>query len=58
MANNKKEIINSISWSVAEELMTKVMESIISIILARLLYPRDYGLISLIQIFISISSIL
>lgn len=55
---NNKKLINNISWSVAEKMMTEVVNTIITILLARFLMPEDYGVVSLVQVFISISTIL
>lgn len=51
------KILSGLSWSFAEKIMTDFMEALISIVLARLLLPEDYGLVSLVQIFITITSI-
>lgn len=53
---NNKIILNGISWILSEKLLTEIVESIIAIFLARLLIPKDYGLVALIQIFINVSS--
>lgn len=54
---DNKKVIKNISWSFAEKLLTDGMNAIVSIVLARLLLPDDYGLVSLVQVFITISSI-
>lgn len=54
---DSKTITHGISWSFAEKLLTEFVSSIIAIVLARLLLPEDYGLVSIVQIFISITSI-
>ena len=45
----------SIAWSALERLSVQVLQFLISIILARLVYPSEFGLIALLSIFISIA---
>lgn len=53
----KTKILSGLLWKFAERIGAQGVGFIVSIILARLLSPEDYGLISLITIFISISSV-
>lgn len=53
----KKKIIYGLFWKFAERIGSQGIGFIVSIILARLLYPEDYGLIALISIFLSVSSV-
>lgn len=56
--NNKRTlIISSLVWKFLENIGVQGMQFIVQIILARLLIPEDYGIISIIMIFISISNI-
>lgn len=55
--NSSKKIVSGISWSFAEKILTDLISTIITIVLARLLLPEDYGLVALVTIFINISSI-
>lgn len=60
MANEKiglKKIASGVSWSFAEKVLTDVVSLVVTIVLARLLYPEEYGLVALVQIFVNISSI-
>lgn len=52
-----KKVVSGVSWSFAEKVLTDVASLIITIVLARLLYPKEYGLVAMIQIFVNISSI-
>ena len=45
----------SIVWSALERFSVQVLQFLISIILARLVYPSEFGLIALLSIFISIA---
>lgn len=51
----KKKVINGTSWSLAEKMMTEMVNLIITVILSRLILPEAYGTIALIQVFISVS---
>lgn len=54
----KVEIIKSLFWKLTERTGVQIINMIISVILARLLVPADYGIISLTGVFISISNVL
>ncbi len=50
--NNK--IISNLIWRFAERFGAQMISFVVSIVLARLLLPEDYGLVALIQVFIVI----
>lgn len=50
-------ILNSLFWKFLERIGTQGIQFVISIILARLLLPEEYGLIGLITIFIAIANV-
>jgi O-antigen/teichoic acid export membrane protein len=54
---NKTQVISSLIWKLAERGGTQGISFIVSIILARLLSPEDYGIIALITIFIAIANV-
>ena len=49
-----KKIANGLSWSFFEKILTEAIVFIITVVLSRILLPDDYGVISLISIFITI----
>lgn len=53
----KDKSIKGISWSFVEQILTRGVNFVIGIILARLLSPTDYGLVGMIAVFIAISQI-
>ncbi|MBN2403129.1 MAG: MOP flippase family protein [Spirochaetes bacterium] len=53
--NLKKSTINALSWSFIETIGMQTVQFIISIILARLLLPAQFGLIGMLTIFIAVS---
>lgn len=50
----KKKTISGIAWKFAESSLNQIVQFILSIILARLLVPEDYGIIALVTVFITI----
>ncbi len=56
MSNNsiKKKTLTNLFWSFAERCGAQGVAFIVSIILARLLTPEDYGIIALVTVFITI----
>ncbi len=56
--NLKKKAVQGAAWSATDNVLKYVVNFVISIILARLLNPEDYGLIGLIAIFTAICTAL
>lgn len=54
--NVKNKVISSLGWKLLERLFVQGVQFVIQIILARLLFPSDYGVIAIINIFISIAN--
>ena len=55
MSNLKKQTINGLIWSSIERFSVQGVQFVLGIILARILFPSDYGLIGMVAIFMSIS---
>ena len=53
----KNKTVKGVSWSFVEQVLTRGVNFVIGIILARLLSPTDYGLVGMFGIFIAISQI-
>lgn len=53
----KKQTISGLVWKFAERIGAQATSLVVSIVLARLLMPEDYGAIALITIFISICDV-
>ena len=56
--NLKTKAIKGVAWSATDNVLKYVVNFLITIILARLLSPEDYGLIGLISIFSAICTAL
>lgn len=54
--NLKKKTITAILWSGFEKIGSQITQFVISIIIARILFPRDYGLIGMLAIFFVVSN--
>lgn len=53
----QNEIAKNMFWSFAEKCSAQIVSTIVGIVLARMLSPEDYGIISMVMIFISICNI-
>ena len=58
MSMNSKSVINSMLWKLLEQFSSQIVSFIISIILARLLMPSDYGIIAIILVFINLAKVI
>lgn len=54
---NIKKIIGGLGWSFGERILAQGVSFLVSIILARLLAPSEFGIISLILVFINIANV-
>ena len=52
----KEKTVKGVGWSAADNIISYAVSFVVSIVLARLLSPDDYGLIGLIGIFTAISA--
>lgn len=55
---DKQTFASSAIWKITEAISTKGIALVISIVLARLLMPADYGIVALTTVFISLSTIM
>jgi len=54
----KKQTINAMFWKFLERILAQLVSFIVSIVLARILLPEEYGVIAVITVFISLADIL
>lgn len=59
MKDSKKQsgVLENISWKFAERITAQLVTTVVSIVLARLLDPSHYGVISLVTIFITFANV-
>lgn len=53
----KSTIIKNLMWKLSERFTAQIVSFLVSLILARLLAPDDYGLVALITVFIAIANV-
>ena len=59
MANEtKNKVLNGLFWKIMENGGSQGIQFIISILLARLLSPEEYGIINLVLIFVTIANVI
>ena len=57
MYDRKNTVLSGLIWQYAEKCGAEIIQFIVSIVIARILSPSDYGLIGLITVFISVASV-
>ena len=55
--NVKSSVIGGLIWKFGERFLSQGVSFIISLVLARLLVPDDYGIIALVTVFINLSAV-
>lgn len=55
--SNLKKIAESLFWSFGERILAQLVSTIVTIILARLLTPEHYGIISIVTVFITVCNV-
>ena len=53
----KNGIVSGIFWSFGERAIAQIVSFVVSIILARILSPEDYGVIAILLVFISLADV-
>ena len=57
MEKDKQGITSSFIWKFAERLSAQIVSFVVSLILARLLLPEDYGAVALVLVFIELANV-
>lgn len=55
---NNKKIFSGIGWSFAERIWAQLVSLVVTIVLARLLTPDDYGILAIVNVFVAIGDAL
>lgn len=55
---DKESLLSNLMWKFAERITAQFVTLIVSIVLARLLEPSDYGVITIVMIFITLANVL
>lgn len=56
MQNRVKQVTSGLIWTYAERITAQLITIIVTIILARLIAPEEYGIISIVNVFINIAN--
>lgn len=51
-------VLNNLGWKFMERVLTQLVQFVVSIVLARLLLPSDYGLVAMVTIFVALANVL
>ena len=54
---NGKKIVSGMMWRFGEKITAQAVSLIVSIVLARILMPEDYGIVAVVNVFIAIAEI-
>lgn len=55
--NNGKKIVSGMIWRFGEKITAQAVSFAVSIVLARLLMPEDYGIVAIVMVFMAIAEI-
>lgn len=55
--SSEKGLLNNFIWKFAERISAQLISTLVSIVLARLLMPEDYGVVSIVMIFITLANV-
>ena len=55
--SDNKGLMSNLLWKLGERLLAQIISLIVSIVLARLLMPDEYGIIALVLVFINIANV-
>jgi len=53
----KQKVMTGLAWKFGERILAQLVSLVVSIILARILAPSDFGAIALIMVFITIANV-
>ncbi len=57
MGKENKSVFGGLAWSFAERISAQLVSTVVGIVLARILMPEDYGLISIVMVFITLCDV-
>lgn len=55
--SKKDSALAGVIWAFSERILAQVVSLVVSIVLARLLFPSEYGIVALVMVFISIANV-
>ncbi|MGN0601570.1 MAG: lipopolysaccharide biosynthesis protein [Oscillospiraceae bacterium] len=57
MNNVSDEVLSGVAWKFLERILAQLVTFIVSVVLARMLTPGDYGVVAIINVFITIANV-
>lgn len=57
MSSIKTKVMSGLIWTFGERITAQVVSFVVSIVLARILMPEEYGTISMVLVFINIANV-
>ena len=57
MESIKTKVMSGLIWTFGERITAQVVSFVVSIVLARILMPEEYGIISMVLVFINIANV-
>ena len=54
---SKRKVLNSVKWTAIEKYSSQGIQFIVSVVMARLLTPAEYGIVGIIGVFIGIAQV-
>jgi len=58
MKSVKQRVVSGLAWTYAERISAQLVSTLITIILARLIAPEEYGVVSLVLVFIAFANVI
>ena len=60
MDNEKinEKVVSGVTWKILERILTQGISFFVTVILARLLTPNDYGVVAMVNVFIAIADVI
>lgn len=55
--NSSKKIVSGMVWRFGEKITAQLVSFVVSIVLARILMPDDYGIVAIVNVFIAIAEV-
>ena len=53
--NMKQKVVSGLAWTYAERMLAQLISLVVTIVLARLISPEEYGAIAIVTVFIGIA---
>lgn len=57
MASLSKKVFSGVFWKFSERILAQLISFVVSVVIARILSPEDYGLVAMVMIFITIANV-